>query len=184
MRSVAAGSLAFGVMAAAAALGASSSPAPPPGSGHTEMSVMVRGAPEEVFDAMTGEISGWWDHGFTKTPRSRFIEPKPGGGFTEWFDDAGNGVRHATVIYADRGKLLRMSGPLGFSGSALELVTTWAYEPVGDSTRVTVTCNFAGQLEEGWASAIDGVWKHFIVDRFKPWYERGGHRQRVAGQKR
>ena len=35
-----------------------------------------------------------------------YIEPRPGGGFIEIFDDEGNGVLHATVIYADRGKLL------------------------------------------------------------------------------
>jgi uncharacterized protein YndB with AHSA1/START domain len=149
-----------------------------------ELGITVKGTPVEVYDAMTGDVLGWWDHGFAEKPKRRYIDARPGGGFMEIFDDSGDGVQHATVIYAHRGKLLRFSGPLGFSGHATEMVTTWAYAASGDSTRVTVTCNVAGQSEPGWSNAVEQTWKHFIVDRFKPWYERGGHRARTAAPKR
>jgi hypothetical protein len=156
----------------------------PSESGKTELTITVVGTPVEVYDAMTGDVLGWWDHGFVETPKRRFIDARPGGAFMEIFDDSGDGVQHATVIYAHRGKLLRFSGPLGFSGNATEMVTTWAYEPVEDSTRVTVTCNYAGQMEPGWAQAVEQTWTHFIVGRFQPWYERGGHRARTPASKR
>jgi hypothetical protein len=169
------------VLAFAIAAQTHAAPAPAVTAHTSEVSITVRGTPAEVYDAMTGEVSGWWDHGFVHKPRSRFIEAKPGGGFYEWFDGGSkNGVLHATVIYADRGKLLRMSGPLGFSGQSVNIVVSWAYAAVGDSTKVTVTSHVAGALEENAASQVERVWKHFIVDRFKPWYEQGGHRRRGA----
>ena len=177
----------IGCMLAALALSvavttvAQAAPAPAVTAHRSEVSITVRGTPAEVYDAMTDEVSGWWDHGFVEKPRSRFIEAKPGGGFYEWFDAGSkNGVLHATVIYANRGKLLRMSGPLGFSGENVNLVVSWTYEAVGDSTRVTVTSNVSGALEESAPGQVESVWKHFIVDRFKPWYEQGGHKRRGA----
>jgi len=72
--------------------------------------VVMDGSPETVYDYATGDISGWWDHSFSKKPYRLFIEAKPGGGFYEIFNKNGDGVLHATVTAAQRGKLLRMDG--------------------------------------------------------------------------
>ena len=137
------------------------------------------GTPETIYDAMTGDVSGWWDHSFSGEPARFYIEPKPGGGFYEIFDDTGDGVKHAEVIYAQRGKLLRFVGPLGFSGHAIELVTSCAFETVGeDSTRLKLSVHGAGEIEDGWVEAVDGVWHHFLVERFKPYVESGKHLER------
>lgn len=141
-----------------------------------EQSVVLPGTPDVIFDAATGDISGWWDHTFSGAPLKLYIEPEPGGGFYEIFDRSGNGVRHATVIAADRGKLLRFEGPLGLSGHAILMVTTYEFSQAGpDSTRLDVTVRASGEMEPGWASAVDGVWKHFIVDRFADYVREGGH---------
>ena len=141
-----------------------------------EHSVVLPGTPEVIYDAITGDISGWWDHSFSKEPLRFYIEPRPGGGFFEIFDEAGNGVLHATVIAAVRGKLLRFEGPLGFSGHAITMVTTWEFEPAGtDSTRLDVKVHCSGEIEEQWVAAVDGVWKHFIVDRFSEYVTAGRH---------
>ncbi len=55
------------------------------------------------------DTNDWWDHSFAENPEKLFIEARPGGGFYEIFDTQGNGARHATVIYAERGKMLRRS---------------------------------------------------------------------------
>lgn len=141
--------------------------------------VELPGTPETIYDAITGDISGWWDHRFSDRPARFFIEAKPGGGFYEIFDESGDGVKHAEVIYAQRGKMLRFDGPLGFSGSALKLVTTYAFEAVGeDSTRLELAVHGAGEIEDGWAEAIDRVWHHFLVERFQPYVESGEHLER------
>ena len=71
-----------------------------------EQELMVPGTPEIVYDAMTGDVSSWWDHTFSGSPERLIFEAKPGGGFIEDFG-AGQGALHATVIYADRGRVLR-----------------------------------------------------------------------------
>jgi hypothetical protein len=147
-----------------------------PVDGYTStLEVTLPGSPEVIYDAMTGEIGGWWDHHFSESPKSFRIEPKPGGGFYEIFDDAGNGVLHGTVIYADRGKRLTFRGPLGFNGRAVDLVATWTYEAAGDSTTLSVKVEFTGQVTEDNAAAIDGVWHHFIIEGLKPYVESGKH---------
>ena len=43
--------------------------------------VVLPGTPEVIFDAISGDISGWWDHSFSGKPLKFYIEPRPGGGF-------------------------------------------------------------------------------------------------------
>lgn len=138
-----------------------------------ERQLVVPGTPEVVYDALTGDVSGWWDHTFSESPERLVLEAIPGGGFYEVFA-AGQGALHARVIYADRGKLLRFDGPLGLSGKALQMVHTFGFEPVGDSTRITLEVHAAGEIEDGWAEAVESVWRHFLVERFKPYVEAGG----------
>jgi hypothetical protein len=130
-------------------------------------------SPETAFDLMTGDISPWWDHHIVQSPKALYIEPKAGGGFYEIFDGKGNGARHATVIYADRGKILRLDGPLGLSGRAVTFVTTFEYEKTEVGTRVKLTVNMSGQFDENLEKAVDGVWRHFLIERLKPYVESG-----------
>jgi hypothetical protein len=138
-----------------------------------QQEVILPVKPEVAFDAATGDISGWWDHHMSEHPKKLYIEPKPGGCFCEIFDDAGNGAQHAVVIYADRGKMLRYTGPLGFSGMAVDAVTTYEFlvDPAG--TKLRVTTNITGQIDEPTAQAVEGVWHHFLVDRLKPYIDSG-----------
>ena len=138
--------------------------------------VTLPGTPEVIFDAATGDISSWWEHSVSENPLELYIEPIPGGGFWEFFDDEGNGVLHASVIAADRGKLLRFDGPLGLAGTAIHLVTTYTFEPAGsDSTLMKISVHGAGEVEDGTPAIVEKVWEHFIFERFKPYIEAGEH---------
>lgn len=154
----------------------------PTGAFTVEFDLVLPGAPETIYDAITGDISEWWDHSFSKSPQRFYIEAKPGGGFWEIFDDSGDGVLHATVIYAHRGKILRFDGPLGFSGKAVHMVHTCQFANVGtDSTRLDFSVRAAGEIDDGWAEAVEQVWWHFLVERFKPYVESGRHLRREGG---
>ena len=140
--------------------------------------VILPGTPEEIFDAVTGDISGWWDHSMSENPVKFYIEPFPGGGFFEIFDEAGNGVLHATVIYADRGKLLRFDGPLGLSGTAIQFVTTYQFEAVGsDSTLFKVSVHASGEMSESIPEIVESVWEHFIFEQLEPYIKEGKHKK-------
>ncbi len=151
----------------------------PTGAFVVEHELELPGTPESIYDAITGDISGWWDHSFSEKPARFYIEAKPGGGFYEIFDESGDGVRHAEVIFAQRGKLLRFEGPLGLTGNAIHMVMTYTFEPVGeDSTRLKLSTHAAGEMQEGWAAAVDRAWRHFLFERFKPYVESGKHLHR------
>src|SRR5690606_38322060 len=59
--------------------------------------LILPGTTFDVFKVITGDIKPWWDHSFSKNPYQLFLEPKVNGGFFEFFDEQGNGVKHATV---------------------------------------------------------------------------------------
>ena len=140
-----------------------------------QQEVVLAAKPEATYDAATGDISGWWDHHMSEHPKKLYIEAKPGGCFCEIFDDAGNGAQHAIVIYADRGKMIRFTGPLGFSGMAIDAVTTYEFLPEPAGTKLRVTMNIVGQIDEPTAQAVDAVWHHFLVERLKPYIDSGAY---------
>jgi hypothetical protein len=137
-----------------------------------EKVLVLPGSTEELYDAATGDISGWWDHSFSENPKKFYIEPKPGGGFYEIYNDEGDGVLHGTVIIADRGRLLRVDGPLGLSGMAIKMVFTYEFNSVGeDSTEMKLLVKAAGEIGEGLGETVEKVWDHFLFDKFKPYVE-------------
>jgi len=141
-----------------------------------EDSLTLPGKPKIIYDAITGDISGWWDHSFSEAPYKFYLEPKPGGGFYETFDESGDGVLHATVTFAQRGKMLRFVGPLGLAGKAVQLVCTYKFELVGqDSTSLIFEVHAAGEMDEGISEIVENVWYHFLFERFKPYIESGKH---------
>jgi len=113
-----------------------------------EQEIVLPGSPAEVYDAVTGDITPWWDHYFSATPKRLYVEPRPGGGFYEIFNDAGDGALHATVIYAERGKRLRYTGPLILSGKVADFAVTYDLAPDPGGTRFHMTANVAGQLPD------------------------------------
>jgi uncharacterized protein YndB with AHSA1/START domain len=140
--------------------------------------VTLPATPVEIYDALTGDISGWWDHHFVEKPYRLFIEAKPGGGFTEIFDASGDGARHATVILAERGKRLRFDGPLGLSGQAIQTVTSYDLASSGrGSTTLTVSVHGSGEIDDKIPGVVEKVWKHFILERFKPYIESGAYKK-------
>jgi uncharacterized protein YndB with AHSA1/START domain len=149
------------------------------GAFQVQQELVLPASPDAVFDAMTGDISGWWDHHFSEHPKRLFIEPKPGGGFWEIFDDAGNGVLHATVIYADRGKALRFTGPLGFSGQAVTVVTSFDFAPDPAGTKLKLTCNVSGEVSDGEDKIVEAVWHHFLFEGLKPYIESGAYKKKL-----
>jgi uncharacterized protein YndB with AHSA1/START domain len=174
MKRVILGLVVMGMMAAGASAEVKSAEK---GKFRIEQELILPATPNEVYDAVTGDISGWWDHSFSGHPKKLYVEARPGGGVFEIFDDAGNGARHATVIYADRGKKLRYTGPLGFSGRAIDLVTTYDFAAEGNGTKFHLTVTASGDVDEQLAAAVDGVWHHFLDDRLKAYITSGDYKR-------
>ena len=135
-------------------------------------SVMLPVSADSAFDVMTGDVSPWWDHHISEHPKALIIEAKPGGAFMEVFDDKGNGVQHAVITYADRGKRLRMEGPLGLAGRAIQHVATWDYEQRPGGCMLKLTDNMQGQIDDKTAAIVQQVWHHFLYDGVKAYLEK------------
>jgi uncharacterized protein YndB with AHSA1/START domain len=161
--------LVFGMGAAVAERASAETRSIPSGAFAFELEIVVPATPERAFDAFTRETLSWWDHRFSENPKALSFDTRPGGGFVEIFDEAGNGAWHATVITVDRPKRLRFVGPLGLAGSAIEMAHTLDFEPVETGTRVKLALHAAGEVQEGWPATVEGVWKHFLVERFLPY---------------
>jgi len=137
-----------------------------------EMNFNFPGDPDFVYDHLTGDISEWWDHSFSQDPYKLYIEPFPGGGFYEIFDESGDGAKHATVIFAKRGEMLRMEGPLGLSGMALTMVCTYTLKASGeDGTLLTLNVNGSGDFSGETPSLVKQVWEHFLWEQFNPYIQ-------------
>ena len=149
----------------------------PAGVFEIKQSIRLPGTPDEIFGAITGDISGWWDHSFSEHPKKLYLEPTVGGCFCEIFDEKGNGVQHAVVTYVDRPKILRFKGPLGLAGNAVDMVCTYTFEALGtDSTQLNLHVQVAGHVEPAWPDVVGKVWSHFLVERFQPYVEAGKHK--------
>jgi uncharacterized protein YndB with AHSA1/START domain len=141
-----------------------------------QVSVDIAAPPQVVFDAATGDVSGWWDHSFVEQPAELVIEPRFDGRFYERFEAGGDdGALHARIIYVDAPSTLRMHGPLGLSGQALDLVATWTLTETETGTRFDVALNLQGEIDAETAAVVQQVWLHFIGARLKPYVEAGCH---------
>jgi hypothetical protein len=56
---------------------------------------------------------------------------------------------------------------------AIDSVTTYEFLPDPTGTKLRLTVNITGQIDEKTAQLVDGVWRHFIVERLKPYVESG-----------
>jgi uncharacterized protein YndB with AHSA1/START domain len=134
-----------------------------------DLEVTVPTNPEDTWRAFTEETLEWWDHHFSEHPKKLGFDARPGGGFVEIFDDAGNGAWHATVILAEKPKRLRFTGPLGLSGTAIDMVHSLEIEPLPEGTKVKLAVHAVGEVPPGAGDVVRRVWNHFLVERFKPY---------------
>jgi uncharacterized protein YndB with AHSA1/START domain len=146
--------------------------------GFTVQTKVTIAAPRDrVYLSLVRDVGRWWDreHTWSGDAANLSIDPSPGGCFCERLRTGGI-VEHLRVVYADQGRLLRMTGglgplqSLGVSGSM-----TWALEDAIGATTLTMTYAVGGYAPGGLdalAKAVDGVVAG-QVQRLKRYVERG-----------
>ncbi len=116
----------------------------------------------KVYSVLVEQIGVWWDPAHTWSGKSAnlSLDPTPGGCFCEKLP-AGGGVRHLTVLYADPGKLLRLSGGLGpLQDMAVNGSMTWKLTEESGKTTIEFTYKVGGYQPggiEAMAKPVDGV---------------------------
>ena len=75
------------------------------GAFQVQQELILPASPEAVYDAMTGDISGWWDHSFLPASEETLHRSRnPAAASRKLSTMRAMASLHATVIYADRGK--------------------------------------------------------------------------------
>ena len=124
--------------------------------------VDVNKSPAEAYRLFAGRISAWWDpeHTYSGKSENLSIDVRPNGCFCERLDDQGN-VVHMTVIYAQPGKVLRMTGALGpLQQFATAGVLTIEFSGDAQHSVVNLTYAVGGYIPGGFeklAPAVDQV---------------------------
>lgn len=70
--------------------------------------------PDEVYVALTQDVSRWWDaeHSYTGDAQNFSLDARAQGCFCEHFPNGGS-VEHMRVLHAEPGHFLRLQGGLG-----------------------------------------------------------------------
>jgi uncharacterized protein YndB with AHSA1/START domain len=127
----------------------------------TAGTVTIAAAPERVWDALV-RPAAWWnsEHSWSGNAANLTLDPRAGGCFCEALPGGGS-VEHMRVIYADRGKQLRMSGALGpLQGEGLVATLTVRLEAERGATKLAWSYKVGGYTDLPWAQiapAVDGV---------------------------
>ncbi len=123
--------------------------------------VTTTASPELLYAILTDDISQWWnaDHSYSGKGENLSLTAKAGGCFCEQLEQGS--VEHMRIVFADKGKRLRMMGGLGpLQSIAASGPLDWAIEPLNAGSQLTVTYHVSGYLKGGlqaWAAPVDQV---------------------------
>jgi len=138
------------------------------------LEIVVAAAPKRVFAALTEHIGHWWGAPYLNDKERAVdftLEPRPGGRVVEVWGE-GEGVVWAEVTRIRAPKLLELTGRVGMSGPAYSVVT-FELTAKGKGTRVTLTHQGVGDVDEETAAGYEGGWKDLLANRLKPYVEAG-----------
>jgi len=144
---------------------------------HVHLAITIDSPPKQVYDHLVDDIAKWWEssHTFSGDAKNLYLEDEPKGWFGEKLPDDGC-VRHMEVLFALRGKYLRLRGELGpLQEFAVVGTMTWKLEPAGNGTQLEVDYLVGGYRPGGLDSFAQPVGKvlNTQVQRFKTFVETG-----------
>lgn len=121
----------------------------------------VAAPPEAVWKAMT-QMHRWWNprHSYSGQAGNLSFEPSAGGCFCERWGD-GNSVQHATVLFVQNGRVIRLTGGFGpLQELAVNAVLTMVTSAQEGKTMLRFTYRVVGHADSALdklAPAVDRV---------------------------
>ncbi|WP_199554492.1 SRPBCC family protein [Sandaracinobacteroides hominis] len=126
----------------------------------SQSSALLSKPPAEVWARLV-EWPRWWDpaHSYSGNAASLSLDPRAGGLLIETWD--GGSVRHAVVVAAMPGTMLRMSGGFGpLQALPMDAILDFSLQPEGQGTRLTMRYRVGGPPQSGLdklAAPVDAV---------------------------
>jgi hypothetical protein len=118
-------------------------------------------APPLVWAAIA-DVAKWWDpmHTYSGDSRNLTLDPQVRGCFCEKLGLYA-GIEHASVVYAQPAKTLRLNGALGpLQDFGVNGSMTLQIDPAAGGSRITLTYNVGGYADRPlseWATIVDEV---------------------------
>lgn len=122
----------------------------------------IAAPPARVFEAL-GLPALWWnkDHTYSGDAANLRIDPVAGGCFCEKVPADGSTIEHGRIVYAQPGKVLRLSGALGpLQAEGVSATLTWTLKPAGPGTEIVQSYVVGGYVRGGadkYAAIVDQV---------------------------
>lgn len=140
---------------------------------HIEQNITIQALREDVFDAVTKEISAWWSAPYFHASETKqlVLEAKVGGRFYEDIGD-NEGMLLATVMFIKRPDELRMMGPMGMVGP-VQGVILFQFEMKDDGTLLKLSHRMVGEVSEEIETAYSGGWQELLSTRLRNYVEQG-----------
>ena len=120
-------------------------------------------APPDKLWAALGQIGRWWNsaHSWSGDAANISLDLRAGGCFCEVLPKSGGSVEHMRVVFADPGRLVRLTGGLGpLQSMALAGVMDWSLKPASGGTELSLRYTVSGAIPGGGqalAPAVEGV---------------------------
>ena len=149
------------MMAAAGSANAEIVNAGPNGFSIRHVAEAPNAAPPLVWAALA-DVAKWWDpeHTYSGDARNLTLDPLVRGCFCEKLGLYA-GIEHASVVYAQPAKTLRLNGALGpLQEFGVDGSMTWQIDPAAGGSRITFTYNVGGYADRPlseWATIVDEV---------------------------
>jgi hypothetical protein len=145
----------------------------------------ISAPPHEVYARLIHTVNLWWSphHTYSGNATNLRIEARQGGCFCEDLPNGGV-VEHLTVVYADPGKALRLTGGLGpLQATGATGAMTWELTESDAGTTVDVTYAVGGYVDGGidaWATGVDHVVREQL-ERLARYIDTGTPEEQVSG---
>ncbi len=128
----------------------------------SEHEILLDATPDAAYVALTEGIHNWWDgdHSYSGNAANFYLEARANGCFCETLPDGGS-VMHMQVVFAQPGRLLRLTGGLGpLQGMGVSGAMDFALEPAEQGSRLRyryVVHGFVPDGLEALAPVVDQV---------------------------
>ena len=137
---------------------------------HTELEIPLKASPARVYQALTHDISAWWDPDASWGKGKLVLEPKVGGRMWEDFGN-GEGALFGIVTYVEQNKKLEIEGDHGL-GSGVQGYIRFELVPQEEGVLLKFSHRAFGEISERSRQRFPEGWQQLLAVNLPAYLER------------
>jgi len=136
-----------------------------------EQEVVIEADPGRVFDGLL-DVDAWWSYRYSADSKGLVLEPRVGGRFYEFFDEADEGALYGVVTLFKRPEQIVISGSIGMSEAIIGLVQ-FELEAHERGTLLKLSHQATGPISQATREGYTVGWKALLGENLKQFVELG-----------